>query len=267
MTAAASPPSPVLADPNFDPWLRSAFRGAQENSPVRAGAPLDPHGTSLRLFRQGRDTLAEIAAGAPITAGDSVQRLADLRAQELVLPAAEADPPQLSPLGEAVLDRWRALGVDNADGEQEAVRAVVVLTEAERLGLGYYAELEQRWAALQLVAPARWWLGRPGSLLLYSYLDRFDQNLGFNPWAQIQVPAAGDLSELEHQAWTSWADGLPHEPGWSTSRLTAFLRRLDVSRRSAGRQSFCVAMEAKRLAQQNPLRLVSELLAWELVVA
>ena len=100
--------------------------------------------------------------------------------------------------------------------------------------------------------------------MVYTYLNRPDAT-GFNPWAtycQGTDTLPDDLSK-----WAAWGTSEPCPAGWSRSRVSKMHTAMEgrVSR-PIGRQTFLQALEAVRMADEQPHSLAKSLIGWRLLV-
>lgn len=264
--------SALLAGSNFDQWLNNRL-GPTPPKQISPTFRLSPGITSLRKFGQGVGSLQEIDARRPLSIKDSTQRVADLRALQLI-----ADDPStpsravLTPLGSEVLRRWTALKVADDNDQVEVVRALVVLRVAGDSG-AFYGSLQDRWKTLLQTAPADFWLARPFATLLASYLNSVD-GAGYNPWSVISSTGLTDHPDLlEKSAWNALAsERVKNNPsekpsGWPRGRLEEILARADDDRPIIGHHSFCLAMELRRREREDPIRIIAGLVSWSIYVA
>lgn len=240
----------------FQRWLEDVSPDSERGS-LSPGRTLDPYATSMRTSKNFVADLISVADGGQLVANDTVQRFADLRRADLV--QGDHNAPALTDLGDAVLNKWRQLGIANEDGDYEVPRAIVLA----RLGSerpSNFREMRQFWSELRQMRLPKQWFENPHGLYLVSYLDRPSAD-GYRPLSVLE--AAGVEGWDDMATWESWAGEFQAPAGWEESRLHKLIRTVEgFATRPLGRVTFCQALEAVHLAQVAPAELESALTDW-----
>ena len=240
----------------FQRWLDDVSPNS-ENGSLSPGRILDPYATSMRTSKNFVPDLISIADDGHLVSNDATQRFADLRRADLV--QGDHNSPELTDLGDAVLTKWRQLGIANEDDKYEVPRAIVLA----RLGSErsqFYRDMRQFWGELRKVRPPGQWFDNPHGLYLVSYLDRPSAG-GYRPLAVLE--AAGVEGWDDMATWEEWAGDFSAPDGWQESRLHKLIRTVNgFASRARGRVTFCQALEAVHLAQAAPVELGPALTDW-----
>lgn len=239
----------VALNTGFKLWLDEVTTGAQ----IAQGVPLDGFASSLRRTGLVVQYLTTVRTSGTVGGKDPTQSTGDLRKMGLVDGTNAA--ATLTPLGDAVLDGWNALGVANDVPEFEIARSGILITEALRMGIPRYVHAYEFWCRLVALQPADYWmnLDRWG-LYAPSYLNTTTSN-GYNAFDALVGATGGDLPDVPE--WTAWADSDPVVE----IELKKLIDRV-TSQRTVGRLPFCRAMELYRLARTTPYLVPSTLIGW-----
>lgn len=239
-------PRHALRD-GFSQWLEELV-----GSGIRPSRRLDPFSSSMRNIGRTIPWLSDIAQVQAPTAGDQTQAVTDLRSARLV---EGSFPSQtLSALGRATLGKWQELGIDRVDPSLEIAQCAALLSEGVRLASPLYTDMMAFWRELVSLRAEDYWTRDLYTLHMPSYLDQADSH-GYNPFRVLLVSPDMDIgNEAE---WGAWA-----ETSWEgAARLKQLLTKVK-SERPGGRLTFCRAMEAHRLSEEDPEALREALTSW-----
>ena len=239
----------------FRNWLISLTT----KSHIPAGAPLDPFTTSNRNLRRCSAWLTDLEQGSGLGTGRRADQAAiDLERAQLVSRQDDGSST-LTALGGNVLDRWRALGIDNDDFAFETARAFVLLREADLVRSSYYFRIRSFWTQVIQVFPPTIVFTNPH---LVSLIGALNQDLGgFNPWRALVGGTTAPFSSSDIDDWATSANALsdPHDPDFENA-LNKFKTRVDEwENRSEGRIAFCKALavfESPAGEQRDVLHLI-----------
>ncbi len=241
-----------LTGRGFRDWLVTITAGAR----VPQGQRLDPFATSMRVFKQAGDWLTAIEGGvAPAFRGGHGrhQNEIDLQAADLVVRGHPAT--SLTPLGHAVLARWRECGICDDEDTHELARCVAVAALGIQLGVPSYVRMVEFWRELRELTDAGQLLASPHALYMASYLNQ--EVAGYNPWPVLRANAPDFVNEV-----ADWEAIKAAYPGAQdvTDAVDELSRRVDsAAARATGRVAFCRAME---LVCQGGLEAVLTLDRW-----
>ena len=229
----------------FTRWLSAVVPTASAR--IKAGLPLDPYATSMRVNRYISASLGEIDAGKSLSVGDAAQRVTDLVGAQLV--QREGGTPRLTPLGKRILDAWRAIKIADDREDYELPRAVVMVREGSAARAPLYIDALEFWRKLRSLRPAAQWFDSPEALALAIYLNRTEGDYNpFNIIFALRVTLLDDLAP-----WKAWGKAMKRLAGGNRSALARILEASDSwASRSQGRIAFCRAMELVIVDQTSP---------------
>lgn len=240
----------------FRQWILDVASGTR----ISQGQRLDPFATSMRVFKDVSTRLAYIEEHQRLdVGGDPNQAVTDLRGAQLIQGSTAS--ANLTDLGQAVLHRWRELGIDNNQDDDELPRCIVVVRLAIELGNDFYRGMITFWKEVRELYSVDDLLTSPASIYLVSYLNQAVN--GFNPWQVIRSTHAEAFTSPEID-WEQLKAGLPDQSADVLTAVEALRRRVnDAATRSIGRTNFCRAME---LSLQPPAVAHDLLQRWQLSV-
>lgn len=217
----------ALEVPAWEQWLL-ATAGKDR---VRGGQKLDPFGTSWRvLSTQAKPWMEAIHAGNPIPRENRADQVpTDLRAAGLV----ESNGDGLTPVGVAVLDRWKPFP---EEWEYELPLAVALLQEVLPGDAGGFRDMLAFWWDIRQTFDEEELFAEGEILLALSYLNQ--TRADFNPWIAIRDSGGAQASV----PWTALSEMSFGEPQAAQKALDRIRERLDPSRRLMARIAFCRAM-------------------------
>ena len=243
---------------DFDGWLRDRT-SHQKGARISQGVKLDVFATSMRDSKPITAHLRQIEGAGTVIHSDPTQRITDLNATGLVERTTPAQG-RLTQFGTHVLAEWEHLGVDNERPECELARQVVLIDGGITFRQPNYLDAYSFWQEMLDLHPATAWFRAPIALYMVSYLNASAQ--GFTPWRTLHASGA-DVTGVSESAWQGWASGVKCVPvGWSKHpRHTLFDAASAAAKRYVGRVTFCMGLEARRLADPG-VDLASELSTW-----
>ena len=249
----------TLLTTGFNGWLAKRT-GPSEGSSVTQGLRLDVFASSMRVTKPIAGVLKELAGGAKKpTSTDPGQVITDLVTTGLV---GRADPGEcrITELGTRVLARWTDLGVADKEPISELPRQVVLVDCGIAAGIAVYVDAYRCWREMLGLSPAADWFKDPLAIYMVSYLNA-DEN-GFNPWKTI-VANRAKLVGIDPADWDAWADATPQPSGWNKTRGRKLIDAAKgFAARYAGRVTFCMALEARRLASDG-IDVSTAISGWE----
>lgn len=228
-------------------WIETVGGAAK----ISGGRTLDPFGSSMRNFNTGgvdgvAGWLAAVAAGELLAArgGAGNQAETDLRSARMLAQGSAV----LTPLGDQVLQQWRAAGIDNGNSEFELPRCVIVVRVAQQLGTGRYTDMLAFWKELRALFDPTDLLASNEALYLPSYLSNAVD--GFTPWEHLKLQKWGaEVPTL--QAIRDIAAELPDSTDETEKAAGKLADRIHGYASREGRQHFCAAMELVCLAESD----------------
>lgn len=238
----------TLLTTSFSGWLVNRT-GPNEGSRTRQGVKLDVFATSMRDSKPIAANLAELEVGGAITHTDPGQRITDLAGTGLVERDGGGGCTPTT-FGAIVLNRWRELGVDDGDTQNELIRQTVLVDEGIMQGPAVYREARQFWGELVRIHPAEDWFANTEALYMVSYLN-YEDDQGYNPWVVIRAAGANLLATTSVQ-WETWAAATSTPVGWTKTcgeKLLAAVRQ--AATRYVGRVNFCMALDVRRRALEG----------------
>lgn len=225
--------SEVLNGEAYKAWMDSRLSGSR----ISPGTRLDPFGTSMRNSKRISEWLECIESGIELEArgGNGVQNVTDLRSVGLL----SSENIELSSCGQAVLDRWRELGINDDVDENEFKRSLILAAEGVlhevslfQSAVSFWREIREKMNFLEVVKNTE-------SLYFLSFLNM--EVDGFNPWHTtralgLSFPASGNVSQLRGATLFGGSDEQDN-----IAKLDKWLS--GFSTRAKPRQRFCLAME------------------------
>lgn len=249
----------TLLTTGFEAWLEERT-GPSRGSTVTQGLRLDVFTTSMRDTKPISADLHQLADGAQVpAASDVTQRITDLIPTALV----ERTKPgecRLTEFGTRVLADWTVLGVDNDQPIAELARQVVLVDRGIAAREEVYVDAYRCWSQMLSLGAAIDWFNDPLALYMVSYLNADED--GFNPWKTI-VANQAVLVGIDAADWDAWADATPKPSGWQKSHGRKLLDAAQsLAARFVGRVTFCMALEAHRLASSG-VDVATAIADWE----
>lgn len=250
----------TLITAGFESWLEKRTSG----STVTQGLRLDVFTTSMRDTKPIAANLRQLVSGAQAPSStDVAQRITDLTTPALVERTAPGQC-RITDLGRRVLDAWRDLRVDNDDSVGELVRQVALVDHGIGAGTAVYVDAYRCWQEMLTLHPASEWFEDPLALYMVSYLNADED--GYNPWKAIAANRAA-LVGISDVAWNNWADNTTQPQGWAKTMGRKLIDPAQsAARRFAGRVTFCMALEARRLAVAG-VDVPTAISGWEVPLA
>lgn len=238
----------------FQRWLEAVV---PSQNPSLRFRHLDPFGSSTRSVDALLETMLRAESGDFGNWSDRTrdQKFIDLRAVKLGVSTTAST--SLSPIGQAVLDRWRQLGIaDPGDGCAVARCVVLALHTSSD---DWYVGMTEFWNHLRAIRPPHAWFDDPWSLAAAPYLSNLA--VGYNPFEVMRSAGLAPWEQKEHLA--SWAASMSPPAGWQQSRLSVLMDRIaQFESRPGGRKAYCQALEAIRMSQHDLSALQTALTQW-----
>lgn len=243
-----------LTGKGFRDWLLSVTGVAR----ISQGQRLDPFATSMRVFKQASGWLLAIERGEQPEArggGGRQQNVTDLQSAELVV--RDGGTVMLTPLGGAVLARWRDCGITTDEDQHELARCVAVVGLAIRLGISGYVKMVEFWRELRELTDVDQLLGSPHAMYMASYLNQ--EVGGYNPWPVLRANATDFVNEAAD--WEAIKAAYPGQRNVTDAVEKLKERVVGLETRATGRIAFCRAMEVVCLGDN---RAVAALDRWSI---